>query len=134
MPFIELGLGDIKEARSVPADTYALQIENIFEKRNEEKNRDSIMVVINVMNPPAGIENPAPIFHYLSFPNSDDDKRNIDFFMLNLKRFLTVFNIPFEANGFDTEDLPGATGECYVEEEEFEGSLKNVLRLPPLED
>ena len=134
MSFIELPLEGTMEEQSVPEGIYSLRIEDVKEKTNEESGRFSLMAIIRIDNPPEDNPNPAGVFHFLATPNGDDDKKASDFMMLQIKRFLVVFGIPFEGNGFSTEDMPGATAEVLLMEEEYEGQIKNVLRLPAIEE
>lgn len=137
MPFIEVPVGDAKEPETVPEAIYELRIEGATEKRNKDNTRDLLVANIAVMNPPDGIT-PSMIFHQIALPNEDDEPKSRDFMLLLLRRFLAVFDVPYESSGFNTDDLPGSSGKCPVGLEAVvrdgveTGEKRNVLRLPPL--
>jgi hypothetical protein len=134
MSFIEIPLGGVSEAVTVPEGTYDLRIEGCEEKTSVNTGRDMLMVMLHIENPPAGVENPATVFHYVNLPMEDDEPRTVQMMLLEIKRFLTVFGVPFEEHGFDSNDLPGAVGECFLIEEEYEGRIGNKLKPPRLEE
>jgi hypothetical protein len=48
---------------------------------------------------------------------------------------LTLFDIPHDEGGFDTEDLVGATARALlIQEEGTDGVIRNRLRLPRMKD
>ncbi len=134
MSFVELPLEGTMEEKSVPESVYDLRLETVKETTNEETGRLSFMCVLRIENPPEDNPNPAAIFHYLWMPMEGDEQSTVQMSLLGLKRFLTLFNVPFEGNGFNPEDLPGSAAECLLAEEEYEGMVRNVLRLPALAD
>ena len=133
MSFIELPLGDTQEAQVVPEGVYNLLVEDAQDHKNAESGRESIMCMIRIEDPPEDVPNPATVFHFLVLPTADDDEKTRTFVMLEIKRFLEVFDIPYEANGFSSEDIPGATADVLVTEGEYEGRPTNSLRLPAIE-
>lgn len=134
MSFIEIPLEGTMEEQTVPENTYSVRVESADEKTNNETGRFSIMCIIRVEDPPEDNPNPATIFHFLNIPNNGDEKKAVDFMMLEIKRFLVAFDVPFEGNGFNPEDIPGSTAELLVTEGEYEGQPKNELRLPAIEE
>lgn len=132
MPFIEVkGLGDEYEDEVVPEGNYDLRITDATDGRNKADTSDQIRVILQVEN--SEVANPGSIFHYLTFPNEGDDDDQRRGKMRNITRFLKIFSIPFEKNGVNSEDMNGATGNCLVVMDEYEGTPNNKLRLPKVD-
>jgi hypothetical protein len=132
MPFIEVkGLGDEYEDEVVPEGNYDLRITDATDGRNKADTSDQIRVILSVEN--SEVSNPGAVFHYLTFPNEGDDDEQRRGKMRNITRFLKIFSVPFEKNGVNSEDIVGATGNCLVVMDEFEGIPNNKLRLPRVE-
>lgn len=131
MSFVDLGteFGDAQESEVVPEGRYNLTARDIEYTNTSEKHNIRVIVV----HDDAPIENAAPIFHYLALPKKgdDDEKRKVK--MLMTKRFLHWFNVPYEGNGFDMNDIPGASASMMpVGQDTYEGRTKNTLELPPI--
>lgn len=135
MPFIQMPIADAVEQDLVPEGEYDLQITDVEEK-DSKNGVPMLQCTIQVMNPPATVKEPAPIWHYITLPDSDDDAKKAAFKLRMLRRFLEVFSIPFEDNGFNSEDLNGAQGRCLVAQQEImrderpTGEYSHTLRLP----
>lgn len=127
MPLISIPLGDDWEDKAVPDGEYDLVIEDANEKTSKA---GSEMVEVRIAIQDGDYPNSAAVWEYLVFPKEDDEERTKRLQMRNLVRFLTVFGIPFEADGFNSEDLIGATGRCMLKQEEYEGNVSNKLVLP----
>ena len=131
MSFIEIGQGfaDAAEPQIVPEEMYDL----VISKATHNADKNNVLCIIEIENAPDGT-NPASIFHYVNLPKGEDDAKDA-FSSLMIKRLLTTFEVPFEDTGFDPSDLVGATASnCLVGQDEYEGRVKNVLKLPALED
>ena len=50
--------------------------------------------------------------------------------MRNVTRFLKLFDVPYEKNGINSEDMVGNTADCVLTQEEYAGNISNRLRLP----
>ena len=133
MPIVEIkGLGDSYEDKPAPEGSYDLRIMDIKDGRNKKDTCDQTMVMIKVESDE--YPDAATIFHYLTFVGPDDDESSSRNKMRGITRFLKAFNIPFEKNGFNTEDLVGATAsDIFVKQEEYEGSVNNRVSLPRVE-
>lgn len=140
MPFIAMPLDQAKEDELCPEAEYELRISDVQDK-DSKRGDPMLQIMIDITNPPDGISNPAPIFHYISMPTEHDEPKSFQYKLRMIRRLLAVFNIPFEANGFNTEDLMGAEGECLVAQEERTkegdsgnrigtGEYSHVMRLP----
>lgn len=109
MSFIELNedLDNVAEAPLAEDGTYTLVIESAEEKVKEETGRTNIAVRIAFEDHPDN----QSIFHNVSLPIPDDKDTTRKMLTINLKRFLTLFNIPYEGRGFNVEDFLGARAE-----------------------
>ena len=129
MSFLQVeGLGDDYEDEAVPEGSYGLRIVDTREGRNKADTCDQLTVLISVDDDE--LPNSKTIFHYLTFPGEADDdnvKRNK---MRNVTRFLKLFDVPYEKNGINSEDMVGNTADCVLTQEEYEGNISNRLRLP----
>ena len=133
MGFVEVPLGAAQEAEAVPEGEYDLRVAKFDETTSKAGNAmyKAIIIIESKYHP-----NPQPIVEYFTLPNGKDDE-HANMKMLNIKRFLAVFNVPFEESGFNDEDVPGALGKCHVvndtyEPDDGEPREQNKLRLPPL--
>lgn len=132
MSFVEMALDEVKEAQVMEEGAYDLIIESADEKESK-KGKPMIECVIQFSDHP----NASPIWYYLSLPHEDDEPKARNFKMLNLKRFLTMFGIPFDSSGFDTNDFFGASARnahVKVSEPDENGNTRNELNLPKLQD
>ena len=129
MSFLQVeGLGDDYEDEAVPEGSYGLRIVDTREGRNKAATCDQLTVLISVDDDE--FPNSKTIFHYLTFPGEADDdnvKRNK---MRNVTRFLKLFDVPYEKDGINSEDMVGNTADCVLTQEEYEGNISNRLRLP----
>lgn len=139
MPFIEAAMNEDYEDRPVAEGIYDLRIIKADEKQSKNSKADMVQCMIEIV----GQNGAAPIFHYLVMPISpkqakerdtdadEDDKIRLK--MKNLSRFLHLFGIAFEKNGFNSEDLVGATAnQVPVVQQTPEGwdSPQNSIKLP----
>lgn len=133
MPFIELDLGSAKETVAVPEGEYDLRVAS-FDLTKSQKGNDMYKALILVES--SEYPNAQPITEYLTLPSKNHDEKARNFLALQIKRFLSVFGIPFEAGGFNDEDVNGATGRCMVVQDEPDenGNIWNKLRMPRLKN
>lgn len=146
MPFIDMGteFGDTKEPELAPEGReYDLICKEIEENKDLAKGKNNIRVMILFES-----EDYAPMFHYIGLPIPEKDQRNDEdkghapgtttrTKMLMLKRFLTAFNVPFAANGFNPQDIVGSRARLAVTQETYkrdDGSISrsNRVTIPPL--
>ena len=142
MPFIDQGtdFADSKERTPVPDGPYDLTITD--EKYVAEKHY--IIVTVGFDNPPDDIENPKPWVNFLNLTtNPDDPEETKKTKGLFTKRFLHMFGIPYVGNGFNTDDLRGASAKSvmvkstvYKKNPEDEGQHQYDVSIPevPPED
>ena len=131
MPIIKVDDGDQFEDVLVSEGEYDLTITKA-EKKKSKAGNDMISTVISIEG--SDEENPAPIFFHLVIPAEGDEWYRLH--MRTLMRFLAVFGI----SDIDTDDedsvaeLNGATGKCFVKQEENNdsGDMQNALVLPKI--
>jgi hypothetical protein len=133
MSFIEVqGLGDDYEDKPVPEGEYQLRVEDIKQQTARDGSSPQVLCMIKVDD--SEYPDAATIFHYLTFPSPDDepDKRRTKMRMNG--RFLEKFGVKFEKKGFNAEDIVGCTALCGVKQGEFEGTIRNELVLPAVQE
>src|SRR5262245_17071364 len=129
MGFVKIDLKNAKEPEVVPEGRYSLRVVKVMD--SETKKKDP-MTVVTIRIETNEVANPAPIQHFITYPNGGqwDDMR-----ALEIKRLLTVFGVRYDEAGFDTEELLGATGESLViQEEGDDGVVRNRLKLPRIKE
>lgn len=138
MAFIEVsGLGDDYEDKHVEEGRYGLRISSAKNQMAKDGKSPQVMVVIAIETDEDGNsvgEGVASLFHYLTFPNKDDDKDQVRTKMRMNARFFKAFGVPFEKNGFNDEDLPGLEATVLLGLDEYEGEVRNKMILPKAAD
>lgn len=127
-------LGQDLEDKAAKEGRYDLRI--VKSEYKPTKNGENKMIAAMIAIDGADGEGVLPFNHYLLEPNGDDvgvDRRRLR----DIKRFLTMFGVPFD-NGFDMEEqaseLVGCTAQnAMVTTEDYEGTTQNRLRLPRLD-
>lgn len=128
MSFIPVDVTGTTEPKAVNNGKYSLSISSAEETLSKEKKKPMILVFINIDGHPD-----APnVRHNMSLPADGDEPKSREFKMLLLKRFLTLFRIPYDGNGFNIEDFIGATAEAELKltEVDEKGNQYNELMLP----
>jgi hypothetical protein len=127
--FISDDLDDVEEAKVAPEGEYDLRIVRALDKPSK-KGEKMCTVSIKIEEP--GID--APLINvYLMGWDADTPPEQVRMRKLEIKRFCACFNVPTD---FETDDLVGETGRCFVyqEESKADGNVYNRLRLPKLKD
>ncbi len=129
MPFIEISedLNEDYEDKPVAEGEYDLRIIAANDKRNKADTGEITEIIIEIEGDEG--EGAANVFHYLSYPSEDDDKKKARSKMRFLTDFLKLFEVPFETNGFNSEDLVGCTARGLLSQEEYEGRVSNKLKV-----
>lgn len=135
MPFISQALSDAKELDVVPEGEYDLRVvscEVVQVKRGKNEGKDQIRAIIAVES--SEYPNARSIYHFMSLADANDDDRSRNGKLISQKRFCHTFNIPFEVNGWNTEDAVGATSRARLTQEvnEESGETSNRMVLPRL--
>jgi hypothetical protein len=132
MAFIKAELKDVKEAEAVAEGEYDLRIMKVDEGESKKGNP---MLTLSIKIENAPIKNPAMVRHWIVLPDTDTPEDQVQMRMLELKRLLAAFGVRYDGEGFDTEDLVGATGKAFLTQEEGDqGGVFNRLRLPRIKD
>lgn len=109
MGFMEAPLADAPEEKLPPEGTYDLRIASKKVGMNKAETRKQISCFIVIEG---AEEDYMGINHYLTFPNEDDwreEKDKAKRMLRGVNRFLHMFSVPNTPNGFDPDDLDGAT-------------------------
>lgn len=135
MPFIEVKL-DAKESKAAPEGRYPLRIIKCDEAKTGEKSKNPgeryYKVMIANESPDAAY---MPIFFNLMLPGANQDEQVQRLRKIEIQRLLHQFNVPGDANGFDTDDLIGASAEGMVTlGTDDKDQPRNELRLDRLPD
>lgn len=127
MSFINLGkdINQIKEPETVPEGMYDLAVEKVMEKKNDQGDITGLNLIIDVV----GYVDAAAVFHHISLPVEGDEDEKIDFKLRFLKKFLELFDVPFDKKGFDEAALVGAQGKCKLVLDEYQGTVSNKIKL-----
>lgn len=129
MGFIPVDVTGTSEPKAVPNGRYDLSISSAEEALSKEKKKPMVVVYINIEGHPE-----APnIRHNVSLPTPEDEPKAKEFKMLLLKRFLTLFKIPYDANGFNVDDFVGARAdhvELKLTDVDEKGNQYNEMMLP----
>lgn len=126
MSFIQLtGINDVKELAAASEGRYSVVITQV--DMHEKEDKSSIRVVLEIED---GANKYASIFHYIGLPDGKDGAKD-QTKLLMAKRFMTQFHIPFE-DGVDLEAFVGNRADCNLGVEEYQGQIKNVLKIDRL--
>ena len=98
---IPLNLNEVQEPKPVSLGRYELQITGCEEGKSREKQKPQFRVSIAI----EGHDDAPNITHFISIPSEDDEPGALQFKAILLKRFLTLFKIPFNGESLDTEQL-----------------------------
>lgn len=134
MSFIRVRLDDsVKEPEVGPEGLYDLRI---VKAEDGESKRGNPMTTVTIRIEGPGDCSQYNIFnHWIIYPTDDTPDGQVRMRTLEIKRFLSCFGIPFGPEGFDSEELVGATGRSLITQEEGDdGIVRNRLRLPRLKD
>lgn len=138
MPFIEQALADAKEDIPVPEGEYDLEIIQATPKQSKKyaesgKSGDN-MVSVAIAIRSEEYPNAATVFHNIMLVTDPAYEYN-HLWLRDQKRFLTLFNIPHEGNGFDVDDFVGATARSLLKVDQNDrGDDINVLALPRVKE
>lgn len=136
MPFIPVNVNDAAEAKPVPAGKYDLTILSCDEVLTREKQKPQYKIALQIN----GHDDAPPLNHFVGLPADGDEPRAMEFKVLLLKRFLTMFGLKVGNDGFDTTalamEMVGATarGEVGLSEPDDAGTVYNRLVVPKLKD
>jgi hypothetical protein len=121
---IPINLAAVEESKPVPAGAkYNLVVTEAEEAKSKAGNSQiSVSIAIE------GHDNAPNLRHFISLPQPGDEPGKANYKALLLKRFLVLFQIPFNGAEFDTNDFAGA--KAYAELGLDESGDFNRLVLP----
>lgn len=130
MSMIPVDVSGVTEPKAVPGGRYDLSVSSAEEGLSKEKRKPMITVYLNI----DGHTDAPNVRHSISLPAPEDEAKTKAFKMLLLKRFLTLFGIPYDSNGFNLEDFIGATAtaELKLGEVDDNGNQYNELVMPKM--
>lgn len=137
MPFINANIKDAQEDKVVPEGNYDLVITSVQEK--DSKNGEPMLACLIKIEGEEG-QSAKPIFHYIMLPSDKGAEPDAKYpntrRLRDMRRFLEVFEVPWDESGFDTDDLQGARGNCLVKISPAEGDYEesNQIALPKFKD
>jgi len=134
MPFITADLGQDYEQEAVPEGRYDLRIIDALDKRNKKDTADLTEVRIKIEDPeyPRALT----VWHYVNYIGEvdSDDARRMK--MMMLTRFLVLFGVKYEKDGFNSDDLLGCTAsQVLLKKERLDGrdADSNTMVMPAVE-
>ncbi len=132
--FIRVAMGDAPEEGLVEEGRYDLRIMNKELKDSKKGDRK----VLHIMMIVEGVPDVAPIMHFLVFPSAADwkeDEQMAKNFVRRVKRFCDLFGVAFQADGFNAEDLDGATAQDVLVKIDVgdDKEERNVITVPRIE-
>lgn len=139
MPFIEQALGEARESQNVPEAMYPLRIEKVDRVKSERTGREGTRCTIVITQEVEDVPNPRPIWYTAWDAMQGDDDSKVATMTLMNRRFFDMFEVAYQADGYDTDDLAGATCETLVLLETYKDDNgrereRNVVEPPPLSE
>jgi hypothetical protein len=126
--YVKIDLTKAKEPEVAPEGQYDIRCVKVSQTETKKKEPMTVLT----LRIEAGDENYAPVQEFITYPNGGqyDDLRT-----LTLKRILTAFEVPFDDQGFDTDELLGKTvSVLLVQEEGDDGVIRNRAKWPRVKD
>jgi len=109
MSFYMPGLDDIQEPEPVPDGVYEVELLDAKYITTEKGSR--ISATVSILNPPDDMPRPPSIYHTLFMASPNAEPWQVQDSALKIKRFLTLFGLPFPGDGFSDDDLEAWLGE-----------------------
>lgn len=133
---IPVNFDDVKEPQPVPSGRYNLQITaaEVAQSGAQSKRPGSPQFKVTIGLPED--LNAPNITQFISLPHEEDEKKSADYKALLLKRFLVLFNVPFDNSGVDPEKMAmemvgcTATAEVKLDDPDDKGNVYNRLVVP----
>jgi len=133
VPFIEMNMNEIQEAKPVANGMYELVIDEC-EEVESSKHQPMLKMRLSI----ADHADAPSVFNYQGLPTADDEPDKAKFKALMVKRLASAFGVALPDNGFDSttlaSELIGRRGRCELVQEEYNGQLSNKLKLPMLKE
>lgn len=149
MSFIDMGseYDEVSESKPIPAGLHELTVKSVNVANDDAgalKGLKLLLEATDVNAEELGYE-PAPIMHYISIPQPDQDneadrqKGNKEgtttrMKQLMFKRFAAAFKLEMNGSTFDPNDIVGLSTRIGVEHDMYQGNVLAKIKLPPLQD
>ncbi len=135
MSTLAVNLGGTAEEETVPEGEYTLECTQSISRRTKADDRDMAVLTFVIQDAPDEISFPAAIQDFFVLPNEDDwqeDKEMAHRFIRRLRRALTCLGVPYEEDGFDSDDCVGTTATVglYIDKNDDTGEDYNRPRWP----
>ena len=136
MTFIPVDFDNAVEPQAAPPGRYNLQITQCEVAKTGPNSKVPGSPQFRVSIGFTDEQNVPNITQFISLPNEGDEPDKANFKALLLKRFLTLFKVPFDTKGIDTEkmamDMVGATAnaEVKLDDPDENGNVYNRLVVP----
>lgn len=136
MAYINVNLDDAAESQPAAQGSYNLQITDAVEMATGPNSKSPGSPMLRVSLGFVDEVNTPNISQFIMLPKEDDEPDALQMKMLNLRRFLTLFAIPYDSAGIDTEklclEMPGHAANCEVtlSEPDANGNVYNRLKVP----
>lgn len=140
MTFIPVNFDDAQEPQPVGAGRYDLQITACEIAKTGPNSKVPGSPQFRVSVAIQGEDNAPNITQFISLPNENDEAKSANFKVLLLKRWLVLFNVPFDSSGIDTErmsmEMVGATANAEVQlsEPDDSGNVYNRIIVPRIKN
>lgn len=140
MTFIPVNFDDAVEPQPVAAGRYNVQIVYAEVAQSGPNSKVPGTPQFKVSIGFIDDTNAPNIIQFISLPNEVDEPKSANFKVLLLKRFLTLFKVPYDTNGIETEkmamDMVGATANAEVQlaEPDDKGNVYNRLVVPRMQN
>jgi len=131
MPFVKQAISKAKESTICPEGLHDLRCVKAELCRNKADNRDMVKIVLVVDDE----DDCQPIVHYLNMTDGKEEYAGLH--LLGQKRFFVCFNVKFEDDGFDPDDIVEATANVMVRHTPNNDDVERPftrLDLPPIPD
>jgi len=136
MPFIPVDTSGVVESKPVPAGMYDTVITECDGAAVSKNGLPQMVVTIGI----EGHEDAAPLRHYVSLPQQNDEPQKLKGKVLFLRRFVDLYGVKLDPSGFDSDkvamELVGkrAKAEISLTEPDDSGNVYNRLITPRLKD
>ncbi len=136
MTYIPVNFDDAVEAKPAQPGRYPLQITKCEVAKTGPNSATPGSPMFKVTIGFEGDANVPNITHFATLPKEDDLPEKARGKALFLKRFLTLFNVPYDRGGIDTEQLAmdmvgcSANVEVTLSEPDENGNIYNRINIP----
>lgn len=135
MAFITVPMDKGKEQTVAPEGEYEMVVRKVITDKPSKAGKPMIRCLMAFVGRP----DLSPFTHFINLPVPEDSEDMVAARVRDVRRFCSAFNVPVHDNGFDSDDLPGASGWCRVSVETVErGSGEtfesNRLLLPRVKE